>query len=266
MDLKHLFGLYYSTTLLNGRVVVMRIDNTKFSKEEEEAFYNRQLNVMDGARNKDRFNRKINEPVLEPSELKKREQIIERLLKKCARLIGKEPEDRHFRLDLKEGDIFEIFSIAIRKTPDPEYARRAQPIYLTGHMQKCTRYLYPTNLRTATSAYNFSDFEYQSNDLNNVQDQLKKQKIEKLYEEIYLEVKSAGLLRKVFYTYYPKSFLREHADQTGLTQFIQEKEAKAGKPLLHDELATEFFGSREKWIESFDQFINQKINQQSTKK
>lgn len=39
MDLKHLFGLYYSTTLSNGRVVVMRIDNTKFSKEEEEALW-----------------------------------------------------------------------------------------------------------------------------------------------------------------------------------------------------------------------------------
>lgn len=104
--------------------------------------------------------------------------------------------------------------------------------------------------------YNLSDFEYEKLDTSEFK---KKQLIEKKYEIIYLHIKAAGLVRKISFAFYPKSFLREYADQMGLTKFITEMEEKAGKKLKHDELAEQFFGSYDNWMTGFEQFLQNKI-------
>ena len=72
-------------------------------------------------------------------------------------------------------------------------------------------------------------------------------------------IKAAGLIRNVPSAFYPKSFLREYAYQTGLTKFIVEAETKAGEQLKHDELAEQFFGSYNEWMTGFEQFLQNKI-------
>ena len=59
--------------------------------------------------------------------------------------------------------------------------------------------------------------------------------------------------------FYPKLLLREYADQTGLTEFIQVKEKAANKQLKHNELAITFFGSEEQWLKGFYKFLDEKI-------
>ena len=44
-------------------------------------------------------------------------------------------------------------------------------------------------------------------------------------------------MRRLPAAFYPKSLVRAHADQVGLTQFINEQEKLAGKKLPHDKLA-----------------------------
>ena len=61
------------------------------------------------------------------------------------------------------------------------------------------------------------------------------------------------------YAYYPKSLLREYANQTGLTRFIHAEERKANKRLEHDQLAATFFGSTELWLKGFYKFLDEKI-------
>ena len=104
--------------------------------------------------------------------------------------------------------------------------------------------------------YNLSDFEYEELDTPEFK---KKRLIEKKYETIYLHIKAAGLLRKMPFAFYPKSFLREYADQTGLTQLIHDAETHAGKQLKHDELAEQYFGSYDIWMTGFEQFLQNKL-------
>ena len=59
--------------------------------------------------------------------------------------------------------------------------------------------------------------------------------------------------------FYPKSLVRAHADQVGLTQFINEQEKLAGKKLPHDKLAVKYFGSYDKWIKSLNGYINKQL-------
>lgn len=85
--------------------------------------------------------------------------------------------------------------------------------------------------------------------------------IDKLYETVYLKIRASKLLPKFPFVTIPFSFIREHADETGLTQFIQDQEKIAGKQLHHDELAAIYFGTREKWQISLIDFLNKKSNQ-----
>ncbi|WP_143691175.1 hypothetical protein [Wohlfahrtiimonas populi] len=129
----------------------------------------------------------------------------------------------------------------------------SQPHKLDHYAYKCVNYLYlhqwlnPQNIH---EYYNISDFEYDRN--LSVK--------EKIYEEIYLSIKRAGLLRRIENIYYPKSFIREHADQTGLTEFIKAKEKIAGQKLNHDELTIQFFETREQWLTSLNDFIGEKLS------
>ncbi len=111
-------------------------------------------------------------------------------------------------------------------------------------------------LRKGNEDYNLSDFEYKEMDTPEFK---KRRLVEKNYEQLYLHIKAAGLIRKVSSAFYPKSFLREYADHTGLTKFIVGAEEKAGKKLKHDELAEQFFGSYDEWMTGFEKFLQNKL-------
>ncbi len=150
-------------------------------------------------------------------------------------------------LEKKELKIKKLLSDCLERLPQPQeidikvngYPNLYWPTY------QCTQYLY-------SDRYDIEDFSYNESNLDKLE-------VEKIYTSIYLHIKEAGLLSKIFYTYYPKLLLREHANQTGLTAFIDTKEANAKQRFRHNELAAEFFGSHEAWMKSFYEFLDEKI-------
>lgn len=151
-------------------------------------------------------------------------------------------------LEKKELKINSLLSECLQRLPQPQ----ALDIKVNGYPNlywptyQCTQYLY-------SDRYDLGDFAYSESDLVKLE-------AEKIYTLIYLHIKEAGLLSKIFYTYYPKSLLREHADQTGLRQYIKQAEAQSQVKLKHDELAIQFFGTREAWIKSFYHFLDKKTS------
>ncbi len=188
-----------------------------------------------------RFNRMINEPTFTEKELEKKELYIESLLNECVKLVGPEPDDNMEYLTLTR-DIYIYYNFRIGNL---EFLYAVQPNYMLNRMYKCTRYLY-------SEEYDINNFEYTKVTSS-------KKEVEKKYALIYLYVKEAGLLRKMPRAFYPKLLLREYADQTGLTEFIQVKEKAANKQLKHNELAITFFGSEEQWLKGFYKFLDEKI-------
>lgn len=79
--------------------------------------------------------------------------------------------------------------------------------------------------------------------------------LESLYEDLYLAIRKAGLLRTISAMYYPKLSFRNHARTKGLMTYIDEQQKITNKKLNHEELAIQFFGSREKWITSFNDLL-----------
>lgn len=232
----------------------------KITQEERDQFYNFILDHQDSLYlgEKERFNRKRPEPKFNPTEKYKWEQKIKVLLDECVALVGPAQNDKNYDLDKQNGVYFQTLT----HTKDKEYADKIQHHYLSGRMRKCEAavypYIYPPEPIPCDGAYDGSNFEYK-NPNEDPKIRAKQTILEKKYENIYLNVRAAGLLRQMAYTYYPKSFLREHADQTGLTKYIQQEEKKAGYQLKHNELAKEYFGSYEKWMKSLDKFFDKKI-------
>lgn len=70
--------------------------------------------------------------------------------------------------------------------------------------------------------------------------------LESLYVDLYLAIRKAGLLRTIPAMYYPKLSFRNHARTKGLMTYIDEQQKITNKKLNHEELAIQFFGSREK--------------------
>lgn len=278
------FDFTYTFNATNGQQQFSR----KITEQERDQFYDLMLDQMSetDAGENERFNRKRPQPKFNPTEKYSREQKIKNLLDECVTLVGPSSRDQNYRLDLQDGDIFVTY-LSFHSN-DMEYYLRTQPHYLTGRMMKCVAAIYPksesyidTDHTSCIPAYELSDFGYRgfaedgpklkAGLKERLKDKyeilypnyvrkrdIKRAVIEKKYEIIYLNVRAAGLLRYINDTYYPKSFLREHADQTGLTKYIQEQETQSGKPLKHDELAKQYFGSYEKWVSSLDQFLDQK--------
>lgn len=188
-----------------------------------------------------RFNRNIIEPKLSSDELERRvyhiETLLDALIKKMPQQSLKEARSRELARPNENGYFINI------PYANKEYLKAIQPNYLMPKVSYISRILYSPD-------YDISDFDY-----NGSSDQ----KFEKEYETIYLHIKSAGLLRKMPGAYYPKSLLREHADQTGLSQYIQDEEKKSNTKLEHDILAEQFFGSYDGWIHSFYEFLDKKI-------
>lgn len=188
-----------------------------------------------------RFNRKVIEPKFNSDELERRihhiEALLDALIKKMPPQNLKEARSRELALPNKNGHFINI------PFANKEYLDNIQPNYLMPKVSYVSRILYSTN-------YDIADFDYNGSS---------NQQIEKEYEIIYLHIKAAGLLRKLPGAYYPKSLLREHANQSGLTQLIKNRELDFKKHLNHDELAVEFFGTYDAWISSFYEFLNKKI-------
>lgn len=176
------------------------------------------------------------------SKHKKRYSMIRILLDKCSSLIGIPPyeDKRHYGMPLMESVSNEMYDLDF-------FASDAYQ--LDGKTYQCWSFLYGKN-------YDLTSFDYPTKKQQNTPLYKKKQQIEELYQESYLRIKVAGLLLDTPAAYYPKSLVRAHADQTGLTQFINEQEKLAGKSLKHDELAIKFFKLRKKWIDSLDEFIS----------
>lgn len=203
---------------------------------------------------KDRFDRSIIEPKFSEPQIEKRELFLEKLLDECIHIIGKEERDNIEYLTLKRAS-YVLLNFQI-PAPNFIFFLRIQENYLGPRLSKCVHYLYGNNkgqLQPSDLYYDMSDFEY---------NQLKDPKyieLENKYSLIYLHVREAGLLRRMFDAFYPKSLLREYATQTGLTEFIKKQELQAGKPLKHDELAEQFFGSTDAWLKGLNKFFDDKI-------
>ena len=214
----------------------------------------------------------LREPFLIDAERKIEEAHIKRLLVQCAKAIGPELWEvelyeainkwingRDIDYDHYEDGPFpkQYYLMPTEATDMNFIIHISQPHKLDHYVYKCVNYLYlhqgfnPQNIH---EYYNISDFEYDRN-LS-----VKEKIVEKIYEEIYLSIKRVGLLRRIENIYYPKSFIREHADQTGLTEFIKAKEKIAGQKLNHDELAIQFFETREQWLTSLNDFIGEKLS------
>ena len=192
-----------------------------------------------------RFNRNIAEPKLPPLELEKRVLYLRSLLDKAIiPLMGTAIPEGRRRLLTLDGP-YDFIQTGIEMGIN--YRLNIQPNYLMPRVVFLTENLY-------SEEYNISDFEYAREDNKQFSE------LEKEYELIYLNIKSAGLLRKLPDAYYPKSFLREYADQTGLTKFIHDTELKVGRQLSHDELAEQFFGSYDEWMAGFERFLQNKIS------
>lgn len=132
---------------------------------------------------------------------------------------------------------------------------KIMPHYLYKKMRQCTGYLYTEN-------YSLKDFEYifDKTEMEHFAT-LKKQHIERRYEEIYLTARIGRLLKFLLFANYPKSLIREHANKTGLTVYILNKQKQAGAVLSHEALAVAYFGSYDKWNQSLDQFLDIKENE-----
>lgn len=231
------------------------------TKEEQDEYINK---VM-GHRNLvfNRYNlATLQEPRLSENEIRNKEEKINEMLIECANIIGLN-EEWEQKIKQESGRNYDFFNdkpLSIiydnfEDTPiSQNFMDRAQPHYLSNKLFKCVRYLYKDpSPEVLYIEYRLSDFEYKRV-LSN-----KMKRVEKLYEKIYLAVKEAGLLRMMDDLYYPKSLLREHADKTGLTAFIKQQEAEVNHSMKHDELAIQFFGSREAWLMSLHKYFQQLI-------
>lgn len=196
-----------------------------------------------------RFDRMEKQPFLPLVARKAKELEIQKLLDQCITIIGPEKNDGK-KLYLQQGDPYRtvIIEPTIYTDDWKEISKNVQGNYLEVRGYKCTNYLYGRY-------YSLEDFGYQASA------DKKKAQLEEIYTKAYLLIKQAGLLPFIESAFYPKSLVRAHADQSGLTQFINEQEKQAGKTLKHNELAVKYFGNRENWIHSLNTFINQKIKE-----
>ena len=201
----------------------------------------------------DRFDRTFVQPVVAQNVLHQAEQEIQEILDQCVQ--NSTPKDSLYDLytDLPQflGDSLPTYSIEFsdERRDDDRYLTRS---YLYGRVDRCAYYLYDDPYK-----YDLSDFDYTPKTEHY-------QKIEKLYERAYLKIRAVGLLRKLPGAHYPKSFVRAHADKTGLTKYIQQKEKEAGRHLPHKYLAADYFGSHEQWVLSLNNYINIKTNNLNT--
>lgn len=200
-----------------------------------------------------RFDRTEEQPIVYEVDRKKKELEIQEILDQCVALIGPEANDHIYSLNVQQDQPYSTMSYIFEGMYDDghtEVFKNIQRSYLEGRVAKCNNYLYG-------EIYSLKSFDYPTS--SKLLEVTKKQKIEALYTQAYLKIKAAGLLVHISTAYYPKLLIREFADQSGLTKYIYKKERLANQPLNHEELAIEYFGSREKWIKSLNHYINQQM-------
>lgn len=202
------------------------------------------------------------EPIFAEKILKNKELKIKYLLQECAKIIGHEEWENDININsngyASVDDYYENPNGPVYEVKSFELFMRLQPHKLSHYMYKCANFLY--DLKSNPYYYQIKDMHYLKDFEYDRALTSSEHKVEKLYEQIYLAVKNAGLLYKIDNTYIPKSFLRKHADKSGLTLFIYEREAIEGKKLNHKILAIEFFGSREVWLKNLNEFIEKTMD------
>ncbi len=194
----------------------------------------------------DRFDRSSVQPELTQNVFHKAEQEIQVILEQCIK--NGIPKDSLYDLYIDIPQVMgEVSLPTIHDFIDErefDHTKYYVQSYLYGRVDRCVYYLYDDPRK-----YDLSDFDY-SPKTNHYHE------VEKLYEQAYLKIRVAGLLRKLPGAYYPKSFVRAHADKTGLTKYIQQQEKKVGRHLPHKYLAADYFGSYEEWIRSLNVYLN----------
>lgn len=183
---------------------------------------------------------------------KEQERIIQEVADRCVNYIGEELEDRKNKmLSLTQDETLRVISLDLPDTQNSkEVLLNIQPSYLEGRVKKCTDFTYGR-------PYSLANFEYYDYEKKKTPKERKQYWIdETLYDELYIYIREAGLLRKIPSAYYPKSFIRKHADSSGLTNYIKQKQKEANRQLNHEVLAMEFFGSREVWLKKLENYID----------
>ena len=210
------------------------------------------------------------EPFLSENALKNKEKALMAMLIQCNEMIGPEDWEKKIASQFKFGDgktydfvsskpfrtIYDDFD----GTMSDNYRQQAQFHDLSNRVYKCIRYVYFNEASANRPSADLIEENYAHNFEYDRKLSDKESAVLSLYEKIYLTIKEAGLLSRMDNAYVPKSFLREHADKTGLTVFIKEKETQANHTLKHDELAIQFFGSRGAWLTSLHNYLIDKIN------
>lgn len=259
-------GFKHTYDSTNGKKRFSRNISERERKIFADWIFDYQYNVLPAS--KYRFYKDVDKGKPSRSEFLQEQVAIEKLLKKCVVIVGPEKDDYWFFE--KNGTPRMVLDQV--KSSDPEIRKMAQRYYLSAYMQKCSRFLFPpTDYRPALPdvtagpdvpafpAYRLSNFEYDQSCFQKSADYyVKKQKVEKLYEEIYLRARKMGMIRRLEFSYYPKTLLRDFADKTGLTEFIFRKEKEAGHRLRHNDLAIEYFGSYDKWMIKLSSYLDQK--------
>lgn len=225
------------------------------TEQQKQQFYNDLLDSLVTTKEElYRFDRREPQPFISEPYRKKQEQDIQKMADTCVQYIGAEPQDKdNDMLTLKQGDTVITTHLNLPTTRDSkEVLKHIQNNYLQGRIYKCSHFLYGDH-------YSLADFEFYDYAQPKTALFRKRQMLESLYEDLYFAIRKAGLLRTIPAMYYPKSLIRNYADNKFLTQYINEKQKIASKKLNH-ELAIQFVGSRDKWIVTLNQFLLSSTN------
>lgn len=192
-----------------------------------------------------RFDRTEKQLFIDESEKQKQEQHINELLDRCIEYIGKDDlpplktrvEDDNLKLKLE-----------LPNTDDSQVLlKNIQINYLANKVYQCSHFLYGN--------YSLQDFEYYDVVTPKTALDRKRQMLEPFYEDIYLAIRKAGLLRVIPDANYPKSIIRIIADNNGLSDYIKEQEKQSNKKLSHKKLAISFYKTQQNWLQNITSYI-----------
>lgn len=220
-----------------------------------------------------RFDRTEKQPFIEESERQEKEQHINELLDRCIEYIGKD-DLPPLKASVKDDNL--KLKLELPNTDDSQVLlKNIQINYLANKVYQCSHFLYGN--------YSLQDFEYYDVTTPKTALDRKRQMLELFYEDIYLEIKKADLLRVIPSAYYPKSIVREAFYYSQLMEYIKKLGygievmrvnlrftlihdfnfkiykiwLETTKHLNHENLAISFFKTRELWLQSITYYINE---------
>lgn len=192
-----------------------------------------------------RFDRTEKQLFIDESEKQKQEQHINELLDRCIEYIGKD-DLPPLKTRVKDDNL--ELKLELPNTDDSQVLlKNIQINYLANKVYQCNHFLYGN--------YSLEDFEYYDVAAPKTALDRKRQMLEPFYEDIYLAIRKAGLLRVIPDAYYPKSIIRIIADNNGLSDYIKEQEKQSNKKLSHKKLAISFYKTQQNWLQNITSYI-----------